>query len=349
MDKCAALAHPLPTLGALASTFSPLLQQRFMGKATSPAPAGSRITPSSQEIRLRNTPTNSRGDPTRECEKQQALHGKPRIVGHYLIHLLLLADSLLEEYAHGWEHHLASKLFEFHKRRRETADDIRNRRETGNARYYTEYGQLTQTRSDNANTIRQRHAFFAEEMLKLLSPTKLDPVRSFSDLERKTVFFRDMEICQWCRMKENSRRVSWDECEIHHITPHAHGGSTDIENAALVHRDCHPKSRADVDEFREWWYGSPGSEGVQPPESGHDFPPPEGTKAKFEYLGQEHMGEIRDGKLLLSGSRDGATYKSFSGASCDITGTSRNGWRDWQLNLPGDDTWILADEWRRRS
>ena len=70
MDKCAALAHPLPTLGALASTFSPLLQQRFMEKAMAPAPAGSRITPSSQEIRLRNTPTNSRGVPTRECEKQ---------------------------------------------------------------------------------------------------------------------------------------------------------------------------------------------------------------------------------------------------------------------------------------
>ena len=43
-----------------------------MEKATAPAPAGSRITPSSQEIRLRNTPTNSRGDPTRECEKQHA-------------------------------------------------------------------------------------------------------------------------------------------------------------------------------------------------------------------------------------------------------------------------------------
>ena len=42
-----------------------------MGKATAPASAGSRITPSSQEIRLRNTPTNSCGDPTRECEKQQ--------------------------------------------------------------------------------------------------------------------------------------------------------------------------------------------------------------------------------------------------------------------------------------
>ena len=35
----------------------------------------------------------------------EALHGRPRIVGHYLIHLLLLADSLLEDYAHGWEYH----------------------------------------------------------------------------------------------------------------------------------------------------------------------------------------------------------------------------------------------------
>ena len=67
------LPYRLPTLGALAPTPSPLLQQRFMEKVTAPAPAGSRITPSSQEIRLRNTPTNSRGDPTRECEKQQAV------------------------------------------------------------------------------------------------------------------------------------------------------------------------------------------------------------------------------------------------------------------------------------
>ena len=77
MDKCTALAHPLPTLGALAPTSPPLLQQRFMEKATPPAPAGSRITPSSQEIRLRNTPTNSCGDPMRECEKQ---HRGARVV-----------------------------------------------------------------------------------------------------------------------------------------------------------------------------------------------------------------------------------------------------------------------------
>ncbi len=277
----------------------------------------------------------------------EAFRGKPRVVGHYLIHLFLFADMLLDEYTHGWEHHLASKLFEFDKRRLQAAKEVKDTSEATYTRYYTEYGRLTQTQSDDARTIRRRHAFFTEEMLKLLSPKKLDPVRSFSELERKTIFFRDMEVCQWCKMTGESHKVLWDECEIHHITPHTHGGPTDIENAALVHRDCHPKSQAKVDEFREWWQRSLDIEKVTQPKSGREFPPPDGTKAKFECRGRQYLGEIQDGKLHLKGNRDGAIYTSFSAASHDITGTSRNGWMDWQLNLSGEDDWILADEWRR--
>ena len=76
LDKCCALAHPLPTLGALAPTSSPLLQRRFIRKATAPAPTTSRIASSSQAIRLRNKPANCRGDPTRESEKQQVVKRK---------------------------------------------------------------------------------------------------------------------------------------------------------------------------------------------------------------------------------------------------------------------------------
>ena len=279
----------------------------------------------------------------------EAMHGRPRIVGHYLIHLFLLVDSLLDQYTHGWEHHLANKLFEFDKYRREAADDMRNRRATANERYYSEYGQLTQTRSDDANTIRRRHAFFSEQMLKMLSPKKLDSVRHFSDLERQTVFFRDMEICHWCRMKGNSRRVLWEECEIHHVTPYIHGGLTEIENAVLVHRDCHPKSKADVEEFHQWWFCLRENEVVKPTVSGRKFPPPDGTEAMFRYRDQQHMGEIRDGKLLLSGRHEGSAYKSFSAASVEITGTARNGWKDWELKLPGEEIWVPADGWRRGS
>ncbi len=300
---------------------------------------------------------NDKSSDARRFEKictalHHALNGKGRIVGHYIIHLVLLVDALLDEYAHGWEPHLANKLFEFDKKRRKTAKDIKDRRDTEDERYYTEYGQLTQTRSDNGNTIRRRHAFFVEEMLKLLSPDRLDSVRNFSDLERKTVFFRDMEICQWCRMSGNSRRVPWDECEIHHVMPHSHGGSTDIDNAALVHRDCHPKKQRDVDDFREWWYGSRPvareAEVVRQNKVGRRFLPPDGTTAKFNYGGQEHVGEVRDGKLVLSGIHEDVLCKSFSEASRVVTTTARNGWKDWYLRLPNEDGWLLADDWRNR-
>ena len=244
---------------------------------------------------------------------------------------------------------MASKLFEFDKRRQKAAEDMRNRQETENELYYSEYGQLTQTRSDDANTIRRRHAFFSEEMLKLLSPRKLDTNRSFSELQRKTVFFRDMEVCQWCRMNGNSHRVPWDECEIHHVSPHGEGGTTEVSNAALVHRECHPKNRTDVEKFRDWRNEAGRTDPSPPPISGRPrrFPPPDGTKCKFEYRGRPHLGEIRGGKLALDASHEGIVCKSFSEASREVTDTTRNGWRDWYLCVPGEETWLLADDWRK--
>ena len=69
------LPHRLPTLAALAPTPSPLLQQRFMEKETSPEPERARIAPSSQELRHRNSPVKSPGGSTRECEKQHRAPG----------------------------------------------------------------------------------------------------------------------------------------------------------------------------------------------------------------------------------------------------------------------------------
>ena len=91
----ASLPHHLPTLAALAHTSSPLLQQRFMGKATSPASGGSRITPSSQEIRRRNNPVRNRDDSTRESEKQHRLVAVAR-VGEQWEQLALVAGLRLD-------------------------------------------------------------------------------------------------------------------------------------------------------------------------------------------------------------------------------------------------------------
>ena len=200
---------------------------------------------------------------TRRFEKicrilYEQLRTGPKKVGHSLIHMFLLVDSMLDSYERGWESGLASNLAKFENRCRSAADDNKNRRETQNKRYYTEYGQLTRTGSDSANTIKRRHSFFADEMLNLLSPQKKDSKRQFTDTEREVVFFRDSETCQWCKMIGNDHRVLWDECDIHHVMPHAQGGLTEIKNAALVHRDCHPKKSSDVSEFRDWWSDSAG-------------------------------------------------------------------------------------------
>ena len=281
----------------------------------------------------------------------EAFQGKPKLVGHYLIHLFLLVNNLSKEYARGWEHQLAIKWQEFESRRKQAAEDVKNNRENELNRYYYRYGQLTQTRSDNASTIRQRHAFFVEEMLNLLAPRKLDAKRAFSDLERQAVFFRDMEICQWCRMNGASRRVSWDECEIHHVVPYAQGGETEIHNAALVHRECHPKSSEDVRKFNEWWGQSEStpSDASSPKsyQAAKHTQPPDGTKLKFSYANKVHEGEYWNGKIILTLNGEERSCSSLSDASRVITGTARNGWRDWYFCLSGQDHWILADDWRK--
>jgi predicted type IV restriction endonuclease len=73
-----------------------------------------------------------------------------------------------------------------------------------------------------------------------------------------------------------------------------------------------------------------------------DFPP-NGTICRFSYKGTSHEGEIKNGEFLVKGL---GAHKSFSSASKAITKTSRDGWRDWELRLPGSTHWILADTWR---
>ena len=184
-----------------------------------------------------------------------ALHNKPKIVGHYLIHVFLLVDSLLREYVGGWQDRLASALNEFITKCARGTKDMKNRIESEYIEYYREYAQHARTSSDNALTIRRRHAYFTEKMLDLLEPKKKDPQRQFTDLDRQTVFFRDMENCQWCRLNAEDHKVSWSDSEIHHVRPHSEGGRTDLANGALVHRSCHPKSKEDTVHFREWWEG----------------------------------------------------------------------------------------------
>lgn len=74
--------------------------------------------------------------------------------------------------------------------------------------------------------------------------------------------------------------------------------------------------------------------------------PPNGTECRFIYSGKEYEGIIKNGKMEVSSY---GNFKSFSGASVKITKTSRNGWRDWEVKIPGSSKWITAWSWRRMS
>jgi HNH endonuclease len=77
-----------------------------------------------------------------------------------------------------------------------------------------------------------------EKMFEYLQPLQIkDPRRIYGQLEREIIYFESNKKCAVCDVT-----VPWDEVEIHHLEQHSHGGSTKIENGALVHRACHPKS-----------------------------------------------------------------------------------------------------------
>lgn len=269
-----------------------------------------------------------------------ALAGKrKKIVGHHLIHLILLCDWLMEEYAKGWEQQLAGCLHQFERRCIEASKATKSNQESEFIHYWPSYAQWTQTQADLGRTIQRRHAFFAAELRVLLNPKRLDDRRGFSEFERQVIFFRDGQQCQRCRMVEDDHPVHWDDCEVHHVVPFSEGGLTELENGALVHRDCHPKSELEVGQFRDWWAERTGQH------SGRQGLPPDGTKVRFNFKGDTYVGAIEGGAVRLRDAHNG-NYRTFSAASYAITRTSRNGWRDWEVMLPSQDSWITAAQWR---
>ena len=82
------------------------------------------------------------------------------------------------------------------------------------------------------------------EFLGTLTP--LDTKRAFNGLERELIYWRDGAAC---RRPGCGGHVDLAEAEIHHIKPHSEGGQTVIDNGALVHSHCHPRSRSDTEAF----------------------------------------------------------------------------------------------------
>ena len=278
----------------------------------------------------------------------------PKLKGYEAIHIVLLIDSLLDDYSKDWQTNFIRAYDSFKLK-------AAHAKKEGSGAYWFEFGSLTQTQSASARAIQRRHAFFVKEMLSELRPILLDKTRIFGELERELIYYNGEKKCAVC-----SEVIRWPDLEIHHLEEHHVGGPTTIENAVPVHKDCHPRSRQEAIEFNARWIASRKErEGAKALESAQRLGgdnsnaedkgidplsvllqrlPPDGAKCRFKYLSREYTGAIANDQIQIDGMAD--LYSSFSAASRAVTRTSRNGWLDWEILLPESSDWLLADTWR---
>ncbi len=164
----------------------------------------------------------------------------PKLKVHEAIHIILLLDSLVDDYTKNWQDNFISAFDLF---RENLAND--NKSKTGD--FWFKYGALTSTASTNANTIQKRHKFFCEKMFETLNPIRKDTVRIYGQLEREIIYYRDNKKCGVCNSD-----IKWNDLEIHHLDEHQNGGQTTLENGVSVHKECHPKGQAAIIFYSTW-------------------------------------------------------------------------------------------------
>ncbi|MBI3676274.1 MAG: DUF262 domain-containing protein [Proteobacteria bacterium] len=169
---------------------------------------------------------------------------RSKVVGHEAIHLVLLVDTLIDDYTPTWEDKFAGAFDRF---REEFSKGKLTKNEDSPSEYWLRYGVLTRVNSDRGDSIRRRHDFFASKMLEFLKPQLKDPKRLFGAIERDLIYYRDKKRCVIC-----NGQVAWSEAEFHHVEEHSKGGATNVDNGVLVHQQCHPLGQKAVEFAQQW-------------------------------------------------------------------------------------------------
>lgn len=157
------------------------------------------------------------------------------------MHLVLFVYILITEYASGWESRFVSAFEQFRK-------EVLSTKKQKIGEYWQNFGMLTSTSSNNSKSIRTRHEFFTKKMLEFLKTTKKDEKRAFNQMDRDEIFNKYNNLCAVC-----FETIEWDDLDIHHVDEHNKGGQTSINNAAPVHRKCHPKGHEAAKQFAKDW------------------------------------------------------------------------------------------------
>lgn len=164
----------------------------------------------------------------------------PKFRSHEAIHIVLLLDSLMQDYSKSW-------IPRFHQAYDGFKEKVALDKKAKSGDYWYEYGSLTQTQSAQARTIQRRHTFFCKHMLDVLQPVPLDSNRIYGEVEREILYYRQHKRCAVC-----GNEVKWVDLEVHHVEEHHIGGRTTLDNGAIVHKECHPKGVAATNFAKQW-------------------------------------------------------------------------------------------------
>jgi hypothetical protein len=172
---------------------------------------------------------------------------RKKVLRHEAISLVLLVDSLLDDYTQSWTTKFGEAFDSF---RQSVAQASKTKYDEKPDEYWLRYGLLTRSNTDRVDTIERRHLFFVDKMQAYLKPQLKDSSRIFGALERELIYYRDKKRCQ---RPGCGAEVTWSDAEYHHVELHSQGGRTTLQNGALVHKACHPKSAKDVAAFADGW------------------------------------------------------------------------------------------------
>src|SRR6202030_708826 len=102
---------------------------------------------------------------------------RKKVIGLEAIGLVLLVDSLWDDYTKSWHNDLPQAFDNFKLKVAEGTKEAKSDNPT--SEFWVRYGQWTRTNSDRGATIERRHIFFVEKMREMMKLQLKDPNRSF--------------------------------------------------------------------------------------------------------------------------------------------------------------------------
>lgn len=99
--------------------------------------------------------------------------------------------------------------------------------------------------TDSADSIKWRMDFMLRNLLdKYPNLNRKDNQRTFTHIQKLTIFRRDNGICQ-LKIKCPGKKLNWDSWECDHKIPWSKGGHTTVENGQVSCPDCNAAKGGD--------------------------------------------------------------------------------------------------------